>query len=321
MQKKAYGNLRDDSLESLKNSIVHNGFIPVEKLVVAKYEHKDDCFVVIEGNRRAAALKWIQEEENGGLDVPENVKSVLGAVPVVVLENATGEDAAVISALMGIRHVSGIKQWGGYQRAKLVADLKDNFNLIPQEVAHKLGMSSHEVFRRYRAFKALEQMRDDGDYGEWADPEKYPIFHEALSIPAVREWLGWSEDDAEFQNYINLAHFYDLITPTGNEGGGRDVAAKISSYSDVRELRVILGHQEAKRVLLDMGKSLWDAISIAKKDELKAAWRSEISSAISALGNVSALELVDISDEDIEELNKLRTTVETLLEAYDKLKK
>ncbi len=320
VQRKAFAKLRDESLESLKNSITHNGFIPVEKIVVIDYPHGENLYVVVEGNRRTAALKWIQQEIDGGLDAPETLGDTLSAVPVIVLEDVEDRGIAERSALMGIRHVSGIKQWGGYQRAKLVAEMKDRLGLSPQEVAQRLGMSSHEVFRRYRAFKALEQMREDGDHGEWANPEKYPIFHEALAVPLVREWLGWDEEDASFGDYSNLAHFYDLITPTPNEDGQKDSGAKIASYQDVRELRAILQNAEAKRVLLDPNKSLWDAISISRKDELKAAWRSEIHSAIAALGNVGALELIDLSDEDIEGLENLQQSVTTLLETLVKIR-
>jgi hypothetical protein len=74
---------------------------------------------------------------------------------------------------MGVRHVSGIDQWGGYQRAKLVVELRDDFKLEAGEVAERLGMSTHEVNRRYRAFKALQQMLQDEEYLDFAKPEMY----------------------------------------------------------------------------------------------------------------------------------------------------
>ena len=49
---------------------------------------------------------------------------------------------------MGIRHVGGIKQWGGYQRAKLIADLRDEHDLEPGDIAEKLALSVVEVNRR-----------------------------------------------------------------------------------------------------------------------------------------------------------------------------
>ena len=43
VQKKAFRRLKDEgSLVQLKNSLITNGFIPVERLVVRPYAHADD---------------------------------------------------------------------------------------------------------------------------------------------------------------------------------------------------------------------------------------------------------------------------------------
>lgn len=51
-----------EDLKALKNSIKTNGYLPLDTLVVRQYEYsKDDKeeYVVVEGNRRVAAMKWI----------------------------------------------------------------------------------------------------------------------------------------------------------------------------------------------------------------------------------------------------------------------
>src|SRR5436190_309949 len=57
VQAKAFERLRAESLLPLKQSILKNGFLPFERLVVSPYG--TDKFVVVEGNRRLAALRWI----------------------------------------------------------------------------------------------------------------------------------------------------------------------------------------------------------------------------------------------------------------------
>src|SRR5205823_6306195 len=187
-----------------------------ERIVVRQYAAQAGKFVVIEGNRRLAALRWIAEDDAAGVNIPENVKEVLKAVPVVIVE---GEGGLEHRALMGVRHVSCINQWGGYQRAKLVVELRDTFNLDSSEVAERLALSVQEVNRRYRAFRALQQMRDDEEFGAYAEPQMYPLFHEAVSLPAVREWLGWDDEATRFTKDAECEHFYSLLVPRESENG------------------------------------------------------------------------------------------------------
>ena len=84
-------------------------------------------------------------------------------------------------------------KWGPYQRAKLVTELRDRYGLEPGEVAERIGMSTQEVNRRYRAFKALGQMQLDPDYGERADPSMYGAVSRNCCNSGVRDGLGWNE--------------------------------------------------------------------------------------------------------------------------------
>ena len=111
MQDRAYRRLRSEtSLVELKKSFLTNGFVPVERLVVRKYAHKDNQYVVVEGNERLAALRWISEDNAAGVQVPPDLIAQCENLPVIVLD-ATA-DESFYESLMGIRHVSGIKQWG-----------------------------------------------------------------------------------------------------------------------------------------------------------------------------------------------------------------
>lgn len=317
VQERAYKTLKDTpKLVQLKASILRNGFIPVERLVVTPYAHTPGRFLVIEGNRRLAALQWIAEDDKAGVNIPDEVKADIQAIPVIVVEgDATG---IFRRALMGVRHVSGIDQWGGYQRAKLVVELRDEYGLDTGEVAERLGMDAKEVNRRYRAFKALQQMKDDEEFGAYAKPESYPLFHEAVSLPVVREWLAWNEVDTKFTKQAELEQFYSLISPTGEDGPKQP--AKITTYGEVRELKYIIGNNEAKAVLLDPARDFLDSLTIAKQQELSKNWLSSIASAIDALSRISVLELQASTPEQRAEIQKLRDLAAKTLESYEKLK-
>lgn len=317
VQERAYRRLRAESLIDLKKSIITNGFLRFERIVVRRYGPSDptDLYLVVEGNRRIAALRWIREDHAAGISAPTDVLTALENVPVIVIES---EDEATYLALMAVRHVGGIKEWGGYQRAKLVAELCDAFRLSRSEIADRIGMSVNEVNRRYRAFKALRQMEQDEEYGDLAEPSMYPLFHEALSLPIVREWLGWSDEVSQFLDRSQTEQFYELIAPL-QRGDGVPAEPKITTFSQVRLLRSILGNPDAKRILLDPDRTFTEASATAKAEEMSKSWASSVAEAVGALNSVSALELRSLSPEEVDAIERLESVAHQLLDTYHKL--
>lgn len=160
VQRRAYQRMRqEEGIQALKNSILRNGYLSVERIVVRPYHHATpQKWVVVEGNRRLAAVRWILEDYEGGVPIAPQALLSIEKLPAVVAEKSA-PDEVFRASLMGIRHVSGTKQWGGYQRAKLVTTMRDELGLDAGEVAERLAMSTQEVNRRYRAFKTLNQMQ------------------------------------------------------------------------------------------------------------------------------------------------------------------
>jgi hypothetical protein len=318
VQERAYHRLKDEGIQDLKRSILQNGFIPVEHLVVRPYRFSDDQrYVVIEGNRRLAAVKWILDDYSAGVVIDESTLASLQNLPVVVIEEEE-DDETFRASLMGIRHVSGIKQWGGYQRAKLIVDMRDSLELETGEVSERLGLSSHEVNRRYRAYKSLQQMKDNEEFGGYASVKLYPLFHEAVSLPAIRDWLEWDEDQSIFMNEEKLHKFYSLITPSTNEET-EELEPKITTYLQIRELRNILPNPEAKRVLLDSHSPFHEAVSIAKREEQSRLWVQAVSDAIVSLQNIEIQALKNLSNSDLSILTELKNLVEERLNDYHRL--
>jgi hypothetical protein len=316
VQDRAARRLRREGLVELKNSIVTNGFISVERIAVRPYKHVDGLYVVVEGNRRLAALRWIEEDHGAGVPIPDSVLAVLEAVPVLVIP--ADSDESVFLSIMGIRHVGGIRQWGGYQRAKLVTELRDTYGLEPSVIGGRLGMSTQEVNRRYRAFKALGQMQSDLEYGDRATPSMYANFNEAVALPAVREWLRWDDGTSQFADIDALHQFYELIAPSeDDEGSARE--PKITIYSQVRQLRNILAIPEAKRVLLNPERSFEAALGIAKADELSRSWATQVAETVAALKAINWEELVKLSASELDEVQRLRDVADELIKAHSRI--
>ena len=295
--------LKGENLEPLKHSILSNGLLEIERIVVAPYRHDPEKYLVIEGNRRVAVLLSIRDDHDAGILVSEKLVEVFKNVPCLVA-GGEGQEAFFREAIMGIRHVGGIKEWGGYQRAKLVADMKDNHGLDASVISDRIGLSAIEVNRRYRAFKALQQMQGSADYADNARPSLYPLFHEAISIPAVREWLGWNQDKNIFDDIENTERFYQLISPRSlDDGEARP--AKVRTYSDVRSLREVITNQEALADLLQPERELVDALTIANRNRIVGRWKNEVAEAQTALLSIPAVEVADFDDKDIAVISRL----------------
>jgi len=309
--------LRGENLRPLRDSIFSNGFLEIERIVVTPYAHAENKYLVIEGNRRVAALMQLYNEYEAGIDIPESLVAVFNAVPCLVASN-DGESQFFRETVMGIRHVGGIKEWGGYQRAKLIADMRDIHGLDAGTIAPRLGLNVQEVNRRYRAFRALQQMRNDEVYAEFAVPSMYPIFHEAVSLPTVREWLEWNPEECEFQDAVNRELFYQLIIPR-NVGQDDEREPKIRTFSEVRQLRDILLNPDAKAELARLDRDLADALAIANQTNMARRWRNEVAEARSALSNIPGQEIQLFGEDERQAIESLITQAQNVLDMHRKL--
>jgi len=307
-------------LNLLKDSIRTNGFVPLEQIVVRPYEPDTSKFVVVEGNRRVAALQWLLEDaDNALITLDAAALKNMSNLAILVLDMSEVENKNAIDILMAIRHVSGVKEWGAYQQAKLITQLMLEEGMTFRTVSEMLGMSAREVARRYRASKALQQMEEDEEFGDYAAPIMYMIFHETVAQPTVREWLGWSNDKAIFENSKNISDFYSLISDT------EEREAKIKGFQDIRtRLKRIIESKKAVKILLDPDKSLDEAYQVAVEEEgLHANFENfevRLRATIDLLDELPAKVVRNLTEEQKQSLMDLRNRIERTLKDNRALK-
>ncbi|MBD8467057.1 ParB N-terminal domain-containing protein [Plantibacter sp. CFBP 8798] len=306
VQAAALEKVKADGVSELKLSISENGFVPVERIVVRALDGDANNYVVVEGNRRTAALKLLERDHAGGVDLGAHVSAVFAGVPVLLATDASEDD---LLAIMGIRHVGGPKEWGGYQSALLVYRLISKPDLTAREVASRLGLTVNEVNRRNRAFSALTQMMEDEEYGEFVTPEMYPIFHETVGQPLVREWLGWSQTERTFNNEDNRELFYGWLT-RGEDG------PKLRSYSEIRELKLILENDDALVALKDDDQSFSDALAIVRTEARSARWLPNAKSALASLNEMGSDTIESLDAESLTVLAALRRKAAWIVKAH-----
>ncbi len=100
-------------LETLKNSIRSSGYLNIDSIFVQEVD--DGNYLVLEGNRRTAAIKSLLEEADS---LSSSVLRSLSLVPVKLLQEKDPERARIaVSRILAIRHISGPKPWGAMLEA------------------------------------------------------------------------------------------------------------------------------------------------------------------------------------------------------------
>lgn len=301
----------------LRDTIRILGFLPIDRVVVKPWKNKTSGkFVVIEGNRRIAALKWLIELHEAGKETLS--KEVLNNINKFEVLNVTDESSpALIKWIIpGLRHVSGIKEWGPYQKAKAVFNLRES-GRSPQEAAQSLGLSTTNANRLWRAFLALEQMHKDEDIGEYVTPRLYSYFEEVFKKQHIRAWLAWDDNERKFKNEINLKEFYSWILGELNEEGVLG-DPKLPEAKSIRELDTFFNDASAMSIFRQKNGSLSKALAKYEIDHPEE-WRLIVRQVMNTISSISAESLKGMGDDDVALLDKLKDKIQSLINDRAKL--
>jgi hypothetical protein len=319
VQQRAMGRMLDDRFEvqQLQESIRSIGFLTVDRLVVLELP-QPESFMVIEGNRRLAAVKALLDDERGGeIDLEDEVRESLETIPVMVIDDPDPEARNYTArVLQGVRHVASVKPWGPYQQAQLVGLMLEEGQDVA-DIKETLGLTAARINSLRRVYYAREQMRADPEYGDLAKPGLFSNFEEALKLPKVRTWLEW--DDAA-NKALNAEHRQMLYSWfVGIEEDGVRLPAKIVDAKDIRKLPALFENPVAfQRFAEDPALSLADAARASGVDDSPHLdWRAIITANLATLENVPALDLRDASDADVELLDRVKQTVDALLKQLE----
>ena len=307
-------------LRALRSSILSNGYVPMERIIVVPYTHAGlQKYLVIEGNRRVAALKsLIRDSKEGSIRLSSEQQLSFSRIPCAILDSSVTPIQDAERVIMGIRHIAGPREWGAYQQAQLIYELAEEQGMDQGTIAEHLGLSRVEVGRRYRALKALRAMENDEEYGEEAKSEFYRLFHELVSQPTVRERFGWNHEETRFVDDEKSRQFFDLIAPQDP-----DREPKLKTYADVRKLKMIIGNQQAEAALLDPDQSLQEALSYVDRIEHKTApldFMQQVSRFSQIFSELPIDTLRGLSLKDVLQLESLVETIQERIDDHRKLR-
>lgn len=321
IQKEAFEKMKSDRFDvaELRDGMKTIGFLPMDKIVVREWhsdQDEDKKYVVVEGNRRVTALKWLIDlhETGRGTLTTDQIENFTN-LEVLLLDDKHAP-AASKWILPGLRHVSGIKEWGPYQKARAVFSLREAGG-SPQEVAQSLGLSVRGANQLWRSYLALERMRKDEEYGDYAQPRHYSYFEEIFKRPDVKTWLDWDDNERKFKDDAKTKEMYGWIVGEPDDDGNMQ-DPKLPEAKSVRELGQVIRDEAALAEFRSQNGSLARALAKYELDHPED-WQPAIVKAESVLASLPADSLRRLTGDEITKLENLKRRIDTVLTDRSKL--
>ena len=265
---------RSEDLSELLQSIAANGYLNIEPLIVLE---GDNQLVVLEGNRRLAAIRLFDDPELAEMvsqraririvvpDLDEKFRSTIQAISVYRV--ASRADAR---SFIGFKHINGAARWQSYAKARFAAKwYKESRSqgITLQSIASQIGDRHDTIKRMVNAIYVLEQADDKGvfELSDRATPRfNFSHLYTALSRGPFMRFLGLDESWARFDPTPNpvpkekLGNLGEVLTWLYGSKD-KDVEPVVRSQNpDIRRLAEVLENLEALSELRGSG-SLVDA--------------------------------------------------------------
>lgn len=187
-------------IEDLMISIGENGFFPGEAIVVTPAE--DDKYTVLEGNRRLAALRLLQNPDSMGnrrsiTNASKGAKNKPTKIPAYVVNSR--DDAL---QYLGFRHISGVQRWDPLAKARYLKLLFEQASGKPEErcreVAREIGSRRDAVRRNLDALAAYEAIEGRNFFDIDALNEgsfQFGVFYTAIGDAEIASFVGVRGED------------------------------------------------------------------------------------------------------------------------------
>lgn len=188
--------MKDWTLDELAISFLESGGFWTHEAVLVTREklYGRPRRVVIEGNRRLAALILLKQAIDGQPISKKWAEIVEGAKPprdlftkIPYIEVDTRED---IEAFLGFRHVTGIKEWRPAEKAEYIAKLIDERGMGYEEVMKKIGSKTQTVRQNYISYRLLLQIEETVEEVPTENLEdRFSVMYLSLRTRGVQKYL------------------------------------------------------------------------------------------------------------------------------------
>lgn len=174
--------------EELKNSTPYKKFI----------EDTSTEFIVLEGNRRLSTIKLLLDDnlriefKIKTFPLPkEDVIADIKSLPVIIYPKRSE-----VLPYLGVRHISGIKKWEPYAKARYVANMvKEGLSI--DEIQKQVGDRSQSARKIYLSYQLIEVVKDEFDIDTTKAENLFSYLLLATGQGGVKDFIGL---DKKIQN-------------------------------------------------------------------------------------------------------------------------
>ncbi|MAX86740.1 MULTISPECIES: hypothetical protein [Thalassolituus] len=274
--------LQDASLLELMTAISENGFFVGESLLVVKENGQN---VVIEGNRRLASVKLLNDPEIAIVH-SRKVKEVVSnskndpdeSLPCIIFESRES-----IEQYLGYRHVTGVKSWGVLAKARYLKTLArhsegEDISELSKDLARKIGSRSDYVRHLLVAYDVYEVVVENGYFrvpGLNETTIHFNYFVDSIRRENVREFLcvdlnsDFPVKNLNIDNLNELVHWFfeknrDLKTKVkGDSSSLSDLDDVLGSEVALEEFRKTGSINEAIKYISQSPETFTEELEIA----------------------------------------------------------
>ena len=245
-------------------SLVANGFIPYEPLIVRKVGSR---YVVLEGNRRLAAVKHILAKKTL---YPSEIVRDLKKIPTLIFKDEGGDQERRIRTYLGVRHLFGFREWPPESKAHFLdQNIKNAEDLA--RIMKEMNLRKGQVMRYLMPIRI---MKAAGDVLSNFEGKDFWVLGEALGRSDIREYIKLVYDPNTFdvKSFDGDKFNFLLEFLYGNEEEvrpGEYSAIGTRRITDTRQLSQLGKVLKSKKgaETLEMGSTLQEAAMHATSRE------------------------------------------------------
>ncbi len=183
-------------LAELVQSIATSGYINIEPLIVVV---RDDKLIVLEGNRRLAAIKCLLNSDyakEARISVPGFNDAVRSTLDNILVYRVADENDA--KPLIGFKHINGPQAWDAYAKAEFAGNWLDmqadaDNPLTLADIASRMGDNHATIHRMVIALYVLRQAENNEVYSIDDRQKKafsFSHLYTGLSYESLTGYLG-----------------------------------------------------------------------------------------------------------------------------------
>jgi hypothetical protein len=244
-----------DVLE-LVHSISASGFFGNEPLLVVKKGKKK---VVIEGNRRLAAVKILRDPSWGtdrGITIPKAAPEIvenLNELPVIITERSASWK------YLGFKHVNGPAKWSSLAKAEYISDVHERYKIPLSHIALQIGDTHKTVQRLHRALMVLRQAEKEGVFdveNRFKPRFAFSHLYTGLGYEGISDFIGLADPVEELYSPVssdNITQLGELLTWMYGNRKEQILPVVESQNPNLRELNTVLLKKHSISVLRSTG--------------------------------------------------------------------